>query len=304
MATERRATPDGGPARVVDLSDRPSGGYAGRLLGTHGWEVIKVEPPGGGGYRLLGPFPDDQPDPDSGAVAAFLDCSKKSVVLDFELASDRATLDKLLTGADAVITTGSRPVEHPLAATCIVERHEHLVVTSITPFGLDGPYADLASSPIVLEAMSGWLYQTGEPGGEPVRIRGELPSALIPGLSAAIGTLAAQRWHRGGGRGQVVEISEFEAMVAANRYFETHYAQFGEHIGRCGAMLFPYYGYARAADGWTAPCAVTERHVRLVAQMMGRDAIPDAAELDAWFSAGHRAELFHEGQAHGIPWGY
>ena len=301
---QHRAAPDQGVGRVVDLSNHPSGGYATRLLATHGWEVIKVEPPGGGGYRLLGPFANDELDPDAGAVSAYLDCSKKSVVLDLGLGSDRETLEALLGGADAVVTTDAPSAGGAFAPHAIADRHDGLVVTSITPFGLDGPYAEVASSPIVLEAMSGWLYQTGERGGEPVRIRGELPGALIPGLYAAIGTLAAARWRRSSGGGQVVEISAFEAMVAANRYFETHYAQFGEHIGRCGAMLFPYYGYARTTDGWTSPCAVTERHVGLVARMMGHDTIPDADELEAWFAEERRAELFHEGQAHGIPWGY
>ena len=305
MTNEEQRPSADQPIRVIDLSDTPEGGYAARLLATHGVEVLKVEPPDGSGYRLTGPYADDDPDPDKALLALFLDCSKKSLVLDLELGTDRDVLDQLLETADAVITTDQAGTGNGfLTPDRLATRHPHLVVTSVTPFGLDGPYAELPASPIVLEAMSGWLYQTGEPAGEPVRIRGQLSSAAIPGLYAAIGTLAALRWRRRGGGGQTVEISNLEAMVASNRYFETHYAQVGEYIGRCGAMLYPFYGYTPAADGWTAPCAVTGRHAQLLADMMGSPSIPTAEELEQWFATQDRTEIFHRGQAHKIPWGY
>lgn len=299
--------------RILDLSDSPAGGYAGRLLATHGIEVIKIEPPAGSGYRRRGPYAGDEVDVDRSLLSLYLDCSKRSVTVDLATERDLMLFERLLDSADGVITTDSHPTDPDMpsarrAPLQLHQRYPDLIVTSLTPFGLDGPYADLPSSSLVLEAMSGWLYQTGEPGAEPVRIRGQLASEIVPGLYAAIGTLAALRSGRrlgpGTPRGQIVEISALESLVAASRYFETYYAQYGEHIGRNGAMLFPFYGYTAALEGWTAPCAVTSRHVELLIDMMGRNSMPTAEEFAAWFAEHDREEIFHRGQAHRIPWGF
>lgn len=82
---------------IVDLSTNAMGGYATRLLASYGAEVIKVEPPRyGEPTRAVGPFPGDRPDPNAGALSLFLDVNKKSVTLDIEKPTGRATLDRLL----------------------------------------------------------------------------------------------------------------------------------------------------------------------------------------------------------------
>ena len=182
---------------IVDLSTNAMGGYATRLLASYGAEVIKVEPPRyGEPTRPVGPFPGDRPDPNTGALSLFLDVNKKSVPLDIEKPTGRTILDRLLERADVLVETFAprKADELHLNYSDLEKQFPRLVLTSIAPFGKDGPYRDLEACELVLEAMSGWLFQSGEPDRAPARTRGELTNAMVPGLLAASATLAALAW--------------------------------------------------------------------------------------------------------------
>ncbi len=98
------------------------------------------------------------------------------MTLDVAKPAGRAILDRLLEQADVLIETfaPSRADQLGLNYSDLEKRFPRLVVTSITPFGKDGPYRDLEACDLVLEAMSGWLFQSGEPNHPPTRTRGEL----------------------------------------------------------------------------------------------------------------------------------
>ena len=313
------------PLRIVDLSTNPAGGYATRLLAAFGAEVIKVEPPREGDpTRAIGPFPNDRPDPNCGATSLFLDVNKKSVTLDIAKPAGREILARLLDGTDVLMETfpPSKANELGLNYPDLEQRFPRLVLTSITPFGKDGPYRDLEASELVLEAMSGWLFQSGEPHRMPTRTRGELATAMVPGLLAASATLAALAWRASSGEGQLVEVSAMEAMLAASRYYETTYAYRGLLISRLGTTLSPTYCYRPANDGWAALCATTDQQRELCAHIMElSDHLNDPAfapaaagsnpsqsrvadQIDHWVNQRSRGEIFHLLQGMHVPSGY
>ena len=311
--------------RVIDLSTNPAGGYATRLLAAFGAEVIKVEPPREGDpTRAIGPFPNDRPDPNCGATSLFLDINKKSVTLDIAKPAGREILGRVLEGADVLMETfpPSKADELGLDYASLERRFPRLVLTSITPFGKDGPYRNFEACELVLEAMSGWLYQSGEPLRLPTRTRGELATAIVPGLLAASATLAALAWRASSGEGQLVEVSAMEAMLAASRYYETTYAYRGLLISRLGPTLSPTYCYRPASDGWVALCATTDQQRELCAHIMelsehlddpafapaaaGSDPSQSqvADQIDRWVIQRSRAEIFHLLQGMHVPSGY
>ena len=313
------------PLRIVDLSTNPAGGYATRLLAAFGAEVIKVEPPRAGDpTRAIGPFPNDRPDPNCGATSLFLDVNKKSVTLDVAKPAGREILGRLLEGADVLMETfpPSKADELRLNYADLEQRFPRLVLTSITPFGKDGPYRDLEACELVLEAMSGWLFQSGEPHRTPTRTRGELATAMVPGLLAASATLAALSWRASSGEGQLVEVSAMQAMLAASRYYETTYAYRGLLISRLGTTLSATYCYRPASDGWAALCATTAQQREICAHVMelseylddpaftGSAAGPNPAQgqatdlIDRWVTRHSRAEIFHLLQGMHVPSGY
>ena len=153
----RRTTAQRAP--VVDLSTWIGGAYCTKLLADGGAEVIKIEPPDGDPLRRWSASGAViSPDSD-GALFNFLNASKQSVVVETENADDLAQLHALLASADGVVWSRGSPVaEHaPLAPAEILRTHPHLTVTSITSFGLEGPWSDKAATEFTLQAWSGGI---------------------------------------------------------------------------------------------------------------------------------------------------
>ena len=140
--------------RVIDLSTWIGGAYCTKLLADGGAEVIKVESPDGDPLRRWSASGAVvSPDAD-GALFNFLNASKQSVVVQSESADDLASLYRLLASADVVVWSRGSPVaEHAtLDPREVRRRHPHLIVTSITPFGLEGPWSDKAATEFTLQA--------------------------------------------------------------------------------------------------------------------------------------------------------
>src|SRR5262249_52275709 len=125
---------------VVDLSTGIAGAYCTKLLADGGAEVIKVEPPEGDPLRRWSTSGAEIPPGADGALFSFLACSKRSVVADPE--ADIDFVNALLADADAVVWSRGSAVAEAYEPAEIHRTHPHLTVTSITPFGLDGPWQD------------------------------------------------------------------------------------------------------------------------------------------------------------------
>src|SRR4051794_14728568 len=121
-----------GHVQVLDFTSGIPGGYCARLLGGAGADVVKVEPPEGDPLRRWVTDLRDLGD-DDGALFRYLHFGHRSVV-----AASLADVEALLAGADVVLTDGSGLVDD---APGLFADHPHLVVTSLTPFGISGPYA-------------------------------------------------------------------------------------------------------------------------------------------------------------------
>ncbi|WP_055750014.1 CoA transferase [Frankia sp. AvcI1] len=117
---------------VVDLSTTMAGAFATQFLAEAGADVVLVEPPGGSPLRAEAAWP---------AVAG----GKRSVVLDLHDPADRARLDGLTAGADALVTTmRPRAAERlGLTASRLGALNPRLVSVAITGWGSTGPWADL-----------------------------------------------------------------------------------------------------------------------------------------------------------------
>src|ERR1700689_4910798 len=135
--------------RVIDQGC----GLCGRLLADLGAEVICVEPPGGAASRRVAPFHNDL-----SLYFTVRNLGKKSVTLDMDSADGRRRLETLLDNADVWIES-NRALD--LNRREILDRHPQLIITSITPFGLTGPYRDYHVTDAVLVAMSGFFFPSG-----------------------------------------------------------------------------------------------------------------------------------------------
>jgi crotonobetainyl-CoA:carnitine CoA-transferase CaiB-like acyl-CoA transferase len=197
---------------VVEVATGVSGPYCGKLFAGLGAEVIKIEPPGGDPTRRAGPFPGDTPDPERSGLFLHLNTGKRSIVLDVATEAGRRELDQLLERADVLILDG-RPSELRalgLEPDRLRQQFPRLVVTSVTTFGLTGPYAEYGGGELIAYALSGYMMLTGAPNRPPIKAYGSLVE-YEAGAHAALGTLAALFARDRDGAGQLVDASAMEA---------------------------------------------------------------------------------------------
>jgi crotonobetainyl-CoA:carnitine CoA-transferase CaiB-like acyl-CoA transferase len=191
--------------RVVDCTVE-RGELTARLLGDLGADVVKVEPPGGSPARQLAPVR-------NGVSLAFAvrNAGKRGVVLDLTDAGAVERFHDLLAHADVLVT--SDVVLAPgLDARDVAKRHPHLVVEALTPFGLDGPYADWAATSAVLSATGGIAFKAGVPERTPIFPPGHLVDDAAS-VTSAFGILCALYQREQTGAGQFVEVSTTEAIA-------------------------------------------------------------------------------------------
>ncbi|MDW5593027.1 CaiB/BaiF CoA-transferase family protein [Conexibacter stalactiti] len=281
--------------RVLDFTRILSGPYCSLLLSDLGADVIKVERPRvGDDTRHWGPPYLDEEAAVSTYFAA-LNRGKRSIALDLTDDDDRATLDRLVERVDVVIENFRPEVAEQLGLA-----HERLaginpaiVTCSVSGYGRTGPYAGLAGTEIVVEAMSGLMEVTGPADGEPVRM-GIAMVDIATGLAAATRIVAALLHARESGVGAPVDVSLYATAIGALGTLVTSYSATGDQPRRWGShhpTISPYGGFP-CADGhlitgvindarWSVFCSVIE--------------LPDLAEREQFATNAlrvtHREEL-------------
>ena len=252
--------------RVIDMSTVLAGPNCARYLADFGADVIKVERPGGDSLRNMA-WRD--PRDGEGLWWKLVNRNKRTVVLDVKDDADRATLLLLLDEAD-VLVENSRPgtLERlGLGPDVLLARNPKLVITRVSGFGQDGPYASRAGFATIAEAMSGLVALSGEPEGQPLLP----PVALtdeVTGLSAAFATMVALH----SGVGQVVDANLLETMFHMMGPLASLFAVTGEQQPRLGAGL-PYTvprGTYQCSDGkWVAASTSSDSVAARVMELLG-----------------------------------
>ena len=195
---------------VLDLSHALAGPFASTMLGDYGAEIIKIEPLAGDIARGWGP-------PFYGDETAYfinLNRNKKSVAIDLKHPDGQALFFRLLERADIVLenlrvgTVARLGIGYEQAR----ERQPGIIYCSISGFGQDGPYRDRAALDLVVQAESGMMSITGEPGGRGVRA-GVSIADITAGMYAAFAILAAVHARRTTGRGQFIDVSMLEGQL-------------------------------------------------------------------------------------------
>ncbi len=273
--------------KVLDLSRFLAGPYCSMLLGDHGAEVLKVEPPGSGDpTRVQGPpFADGE-----GLTFLATNRNKRSVVLDFKNDDELALVRKLATTVD-VIVENFRPgvlSRFGLDYASLQAKNPKLVYGSISGFGPDGPIAEQGAFDLTIQALGGYMSITGEPGGPPVKL-GTSAIDMLAGMNLYSGILIALLERGRTGRGQLVETSLLESQVAflSNAAYE-HLLGFGvpRKWGSEHPQLVPYKAF-RTADGWIVIGAGVQNLFEKLVRTLGRG---DLIEDPRFLTLGRRLE--------------
>lgn len=310
--------------QVLEVAEGIAGPFAGKLLAGHGATVIKVERPSGDPSRSYGPFPDDVADAERSGMFAYLNADKMSVSLDLASSPGRDELHRLAGAADVLIVSGRSAAEVETLAGRYQDLAHHSpgrVMTTITPFGMDGPLANQSAYDVNFCALGGITTTIGERDREPLTPPLDL-SSFQAGLAASSGSLLALLARRRTGHGQHVDVSPVDAWATVHQGTGLMNAlAFGRRFRRSGRRRRDAYPFhlMPAKDGLMCMIARDgNQWKRFVLDVVGdpvltepryRDRLkmgleyPDEVDrlLAPWFTARTREEIFALCREHHIP---
>lgn len=288
--------------KVLELARVLAGPFTGQILADLGADVIKVESPDGDGTRQWGPPWIEHDGERTAAYYHACNRGKRSIVADFRAAGDLARVKALAESADVLIENFKPGVldKFGLDYASLSASHPALVYCSITGFGQDGPRRDEPGYDFVIQAMSGFMALTGEPGGDPMK-HGLSISDLSCGLWSANAIQAAllmrERTGPQQGRGQWIDMSLFDSSVALLANQAMSYFASGTNPPRMGNAhaQVSAYGVFPTRDGPVVLAPANDGLFRKLLRVLGRDDLLDDARF-----ATNEGRIAHRGEIDGI----
>ena len=203
---------------VLDLTHAHAGPICTMFMGAMGADVIKIEPLWGEMTRMFPPLIKGQ-----SPYFMFLDRCKKGITLDLKHPKGREIFLKLVKKADVVMENFSPGTMDRLGLDwdTLSETNPRIIYASISGFGQTGPWVDRRSFDPIAQATSGYMWLMKDainPDGPPL----QAPDAIadtIPGFTCLIGILAAIIHRETTGRGQRVDVSQMDSMMAVMQSF-------------------------------------------------------------------------------------
>jgi len=254
--------------RILELGQIIAGTYGCQVLSDLGAEVIKIETPDGD----LGRIPSVAPYKGLSVLFLTFNRNKKSVVINLKSPEGRALFYELVKKSDVVLDNFRPGVLERLQIdyATLNKINPRIIQCSVTGFGSSGEYKDYPALDLNIQAISGHMAITGEPGRPPVRVG--VPLADISGgIYSCKGILAALYERERIGKGRRIEISMFDTMLHLLTYIGTMWLTKGvvpEPPGSAHDYSVPWQAFAtsdgyivvatRQENFWKKLCAVIE----------------------------------------------
>ncbi len=323
--------------RVLELTSEPAQ-FCGKLMADLGADVIKVEPPGGEETRNIGPFLDDQADPERSLYFWHYNTSKRGVTIDITKPSGQEIFRNLAATAALVLESypAGRMSELGLGYEILSANNPSLIMCSVTPFGQDGPWRDYQTSDLLHLAAGGQMASSGYdpedvPDAPPIAPGGG-NAWHIASHYAYIGILAALYHRDFTGEGQYIDVSVHEACSRTTEGAIAIYLSTGDvvrrHTGRHASPdESPKIQHATKDGGWInttrSGSNLTTARVKILAEWMdshglAQDLLDEkyqdpavvlqsdqhfAAVLREFFANMPLVEAYEGGQELNFPWG-
>lgn len=274
--------------RVIDFTRVVSGPYAALQLALLGADVVKIESPSGGDEaRQM------SPDPAFAArnmAPAYMACAinKRSVALDLKNPAARDAAERLILGADVVMENFRPGVMERLGlgADAMTARKPDLVWCAISGFGQSGPRAQSAAYDARLQAMSGLMSITGQPGSGPVRAGYAVVDAAT-GMAAAFAVAAALLQRASTGRGQRIDVPMLDTALSHMAPTVAEWTVAGltpALAGNQGTSGRPTANLFACRDGALMLAANNERQYRALAAAIDAPALVEDPRFQDWDS--------------------
>lgn len=315
--------------RVLEIAS-PCTAYTGKLFADMGADVVLIEPPGGSAMRCEGPYVGDRPGAERSLSFAYYNTSKRGITLDLDSPSGQALFLELASSADLILE-GGKPglmTRRGIDYDVLTRRRPQLVLTSITPFGQTGPYAQFECEDLVALALGGFMYLGGYPDSAPIRAYGN-QAYLAAGMYAAVASMLALTAAELEGEGDHVDVSMQEcvvmAMETAVQYYDLEHTvrkRFGANQRFAGSGVF------ECKDGYIYMMAAgigANKFWSYSLQWLKSERVPGVERLEGerwkeiefvqsdeakrifaevfspWARQRTKAQLYHDGQKNHVP---
>ena len=271
--------------RVIEICNVAAGPFCGMLLADMGADVVKVEhPEGGDTLRSWPPINDGYSE-----NFASLNRNKRSVTLNLKDPADVALLRQLAAGADVLIENNRPGVMARLGVGYEQLRalNPKLVYCSISAYGQSGPRSQEGGFDLTVQAMSGIMSVTGEPGRPPVKCGVPLAD-FSAGLYASFGIVSALRTAQAHGHGTHLDVPMLGATLGIAALQTSEYFGSGRdpvQLGSAHPRNAPYRVF-RSRDGYFGMAAGNNALWRSVCDVVGR---PDLLDDERFTSPTTRA---------------
>ncbi|MBS0596968.1 MAG: CoA transferase [Burkholderiaceae bacterium] len=271
--------------KVLDLSRILGGPLCGQILGDHGADVLKVEPPQGDDTRAWGP-------PFKDGVASYyfgLNRNKRIQFLDLSAPEGQQRVRELMAQADVVLENFKVGTMEKWGIGCEQMRGQwpHLVWCRVTGFGADGPLGALPGYDAAIQATAGLMSINGEAGGDPLRVG--LPVVdMVTGLNAVIGVLLALHERAASGQGQLVDAALYDSGLSLLHPHAANWFMSGklpQRTGNAHPNIYPY-DVVRTGGAPVFLAVGNDRQFTLLCRHIGR---PELAQDARFASAGQRS---------------
>ena len=251
---------------VLDFSHAADGPMCTLMLAEAGADVIKIEPRHGEPYRQGG----------AGAVFYNANRNKHSLALNLQTVEGKEIARKLAATSDVLVEsfTPGTADKRGIGYESIRSLNPRIIYCSLSGFGQTGPYSARPAYDPGMQAMSGFMATTGEPGRPPVRVA---PGVIGLGTAflAAYGIVLAVLAREKTGDGQHIDAAFFDTAVFFMSPFITGYSFTGFVLPRMGSAnpAFVPYQCFETADRYIFVGVTNDRFWQGFCQALGLDEI-------------------------------
>jgi crotonobetainyl-CoA:carnitine CoA-transferase CaiB-like acyl-CoA transferase len=250
--------------------------YIGTKLAEFGAEVIHVEKPGGDVFRFTAPQLTRGPRP-HGCDEAEVTKNKLSMGLDFKQARGVELLMALWKISDVWMESSAPGTleRNGISNELALAVNPRLVIVRVSTYGQYGKseYLGRPGYDAIAQAYGGMMNLTGDPSGPPQRAKtytGDFVTALTGWAATMMALWEVQKT----GRGQVIDLAQYEAVAQTNGntlpLFTGEGGVYG-HTGNPPAGFQPYDTF-KCRDGWVFIGALGGAIYDRVPKFLGLDA--------------------------------
>jgi crotonobetainyl-CoA:carnitine CoA-transferase CaiB-like acyl-CoA transferase len=253
--------------RVLDFGRYIAGPFCATQLADLGADVIRIERVGGGEDRYVYPVTDAG----DGSLFLQMNRNKRGIELDVKSKGGGEVLRRLTATADVVVANLPEDTlrDMGLDYESLKAIRPDIILTSISAFGPDGPYAGRVGFDGIGQSMSGAVWMSGQPG-EPMKSFASWVD-FTAALLASQATLAALLQRNRTGEGQEVRASLFGAALTTMNFPLIEQALNGADRQATGnrAQSGGPSDVVRTQDGWIIVQVIGMPLFRRWARLMG-----------------------------------